>query len=97
MKQIHIDFFNKHYGYLGDINNWTGDDVVCDGVTYHDAKIFGDIECFCNCGQFYQYMVCDDKMYRAYYHIPDSCFGVEDIDYTRPYYVEEFEVDDDMI
>ena len=97
MKQIHIDFFNKHYSWLGDINHLTGDDVVCDDITYHNAIIFGDAECYCNCGKFYQYMICGDRMFRAFYHVPEYECGMEDIDYLHPYYVEEFQASEDMI
>lgn len=68
------------------------EDVTVEGEIYKGAIVFGDEDCF-DSGDFYQYLLYGDKLYRAYY----NCDDVEDlcdIDYSTP---REIRPADDII
>lgn len=91
-----IKFLESNFGDLSKFPNQdlTVDECAFanDGMELKDVKVVGDDECF-DGDEFYQYVLSDDKLYKAYFEIPTDDdgeeLGLDDVDYTRSYKVED--------
>ncbi len=61
-----------------------------DGETVKGALVVGNDECY-DCGEFYQYALTANRVYRAYYEITEVAAenGLDLIDYSKPYRIED--------
>lgn len=65
------------------------------GEKYDNAIVFGDDECY-DGSEFYQWMLCKDNLYKAYYNLiqdedGDGYLDLDMIDYSKPYDVVEYD------
>lgn len=56
-------------------------------INYEDKQItgtmYGNDECF-DTNDFYQFLLTDNTLYKAYYEIPDGCEDLGSLDYNNP-------------
>jgi hypothetical protein len=57
--------------------------ITCNGKTY-TGHMYGNDECF-DGNEFFQYFLTADSLLKMYYHIPDGCEDLSNIDYDAPY------------
>jgi hypothetical protein len=58
--------------------------ITCNGKTY-TGHMYGNDECF-DGNEFFQYFLTTDcRLLKMYYHIPDGCEDLSDINYDAPY------------
>jgi len=60
--------------------------VTCDGKTY-TGRIYGNDECY-DGNEFYQFFLTDTALLKLYYHLPDGCDDLNNINYDAPYKVQ---------
>ena len=63
-------------------------DITCDGELFKNVTLFGNDECYSG-GEFYQFGICGDKVYRFYFEIPEGIEDLGDIDYNNAYRYDE--------
>lgn len=75
MREQLVKFLEKNYGDLenfGEENLKVDEYPFCNGEMHlENAKIVGNDECF-DCDGFYQYALSGDKLYKAYFEIPED-------------------------
>lgn len=71
------EWFEKEYGVSSET------EIAYEGQTY-TGYMYGNDECF-DCNEFYQYFLTEDKLYKAYFQIPDDDADFGNIDYEHPY------------
>ena len=47
------------------------------------GTMYGNDECF-DTNDFYQFLLTDNTLYKAYYEIPDGCEDLGSLDYNNP-------------
>ena len=56
-------------------------------INFEDKQItgtmYGNDECF-DTNNFYQFLLTDNALYKAYYEIPDGCEDLGSLDYNNP-------------
>lgn len=83
------NFFERMYGNLKSFNPALELETE-DGENVKGALVVGNDE-FYDCDEFYQYALTADKVYRAYYEIPEIAAenGLDLINYSKPYRIED--------
>lgn len=90
---------------FGDLNRFPNQNLTVDECEFtndrtelKDVKVAGNDECF-DGDEFYQYVLADDKLYKAYFEIPTDDdgeeLGLDDVDYTHAYKIEDITDDID--
>ncbi len=93
------EYVNEYFPYkcekifeemYGDLKDFRPEDLEAgNGEVIKGALIIGNDECF-DCDEFYQYALTDDKVYKAYYEIPEEARDdLSVIDYSKPYRIED--------
>lgn len=81
-----------------DLSKPSGDNLHVERCRYCDEEmelknvvVFGDDECF-DMFEFYQYVFCDGKLYKAYFDIEDeegNQIELDCLDYSKAYRIED--------
>ena len=69
-------WLEKQYGKGTEATiNYEGKQIV--------GTMYGNDECF-DTNDFYQFLLTDNTLYKAYYEIPDGCEDLGSLDYNNP-------------
>lgn len=96
MREQLIKFLEENYGSSERFLNQRLKVDECpfsnDEMELEDVKIVGDDECF-DGNEFYQYVLCGDKLYKAYFELAKDDDGedldLDMIDYGHAYRIED--------
>lgn len=83
-------FLEKKFGAL---DNYPLDNLTVNGSVLTLVRVIGDNECF-DGNEFYQYVLDDEKLYKAYFDIANPDTGeqydaLDNVDYTKAYRLED--------
>lgn len=94
MNQKLVEYLESMYGDISGIPEWdlhVKNRLFNYEMVLKNAKMVGNNECF-NADEFYQYVLCEDRLYKAYFEMEDedgNPLDFQDIDYDNAYRIED--------